>query len=124
MRHRPVDGHGEPLAARVAHQPRPQLLGVQTDVLGEALRDRQPHRVRSQHEPTMIGERTPHRPEQRMHTIRLDDRRTRVTTDRERVHDQVTKRPGGQRLGSGRHIVDLEGHHRAILLSSGLLGDQ
>ncbi|MEV4759603.1 hypothetical protein AB0J86_31530 [Micromonospora sp. NPDC049559] len=52
---------------------------MQADVLGDTLRDGQPHHVRGEHERTVIGERAGDRAEQRVHTVGREHRQRWVT---------------------------------------------
>jgi hypothetical protein len=50
-----VNVHLQPLAPGVANQPGTQLFGVQPHVLGDPVRDGQPHRVRGEHQRSVLG---------------------------------------------------------------------
>lgn len=106
-----VDFQHQLLPPGVAHQPWPQLLRVQPDVLRHTLRDRQLNRVGREHRRPVVVERPADRVQQRMHTVVPDHRQLRVTTDHDRVALQAGERAGRQRIGGGHDIVDRESRH-------------
>lgn len=113
--HRPVHRDREPLASGVGDQLWTQLLGVQADVLGEALGDGEPDRFRGQHQRPVLGERPAHRAEQRLHAVRHEQCQLRVAADDQRVGEQLAHRPGGQSRRGWRDVVNFEDHHCATL---------
>lgn len=104
-----VDDDFQSLLAVVAHEQPAKFLGVQLHVLCDPAGDRQPDRVRGQHERPVFGERLRDGAQQRVDAVGYQH--LGVAPDHERVRELVRERLGRQGVGGGRDVIDREGHH-------------
>jgi hypothetical protein len=95
----------------VVHQPRPQLIGMQADVLGHTLRDGEPHSVRRQHQRPVPGERPPDRTQQRMHPIRLQHRQVRIAAGCQHLSGKLSQPPRRQPGPHSGNVINPENRH-------------
>ena len=95
----------------MADQPRPQVLRVQPDVLCHPRGDRQPHRVRRQHQRPVLRERPPHRAQQRMDPIRLQHQQVRITANDQHIPGQVPESPRRQPGPHRINVINREYRH-------------
>lgn len=95
----------------MADQPRPQFLRVQPDVLGHPRGDRQPHRIRRQHQRPVLRECPGHGAQQRMHPIRLQHQQVRVTAHDQHIPGQVPEPPRRQPGPHRSNVINREYRH-------------